>query len=215
MTTEQSAPQPTGAPDRVARDWDGAYQKAETPWDTAMPSPHLVAFCESQRLAGRALEIGCGYGHNAIWLARQGISVVATDVSQTALERADQLARQAGLGSPPVFRAHDVLSGPLPDEEPFDFVFDRGVFHIHRSAEERQRFAQVVHDSLKPDGLWLTIAGNADEPSPAGMGPPTLSASELIQAIEPHFRLLQLSTIRMLIAGGHTPRAWRLVAARR
>jgi 2-polyprenyl-3-methyl-5-hydroxy-6-metoxy-1,4-benzoquinol methylase len=74
--------------------WDERYRSAQRVW-SGNPNPQLVAEVTA-RPAGRALEAACGEGADAIWLARRGWTVVATDISGVALERAAQHARDTG-----------------------------------------------------------------------------------------------------------------------
>src|SRR6266702_6994197 len=71
--------------------WDERYRSARQVW-SGNPNPQLIA--EATALPpGRALDVGCGEGADAIWLARRGWSVVAADISGVALERGRQHAR--------------------------------------------------------------------------------------------------------------------------
>jgi len=80
-------------PDAAA--WDEMYGAAERVW-SGEPNGALVA--EVVELEpGRALDVGCGEGADAVWLARRGWQVTALDVSRVALERAKHHARDAGV----------------------------------------------------------------------------------------------------------------------
>ena len=77
------------------QEWDERYAAAEQIW-SGEPNGALVA--EASGLApGRALDVGCGEGADALWLARRGWQVTALDVSRVALARAQQAADRAGL----------------------------------------------------------------------------------------------------------------------
>jgi SAM-dependent methyltransferase len=85
-------PPPSGG---NAADWDARYAEADRIW-SGNPNGALVA--EVAGLPpGRALDVGCGEGADAVWLARQGWDVTALDVSQVALERAALHAGQTGV----------------------------------------------------------------------------------------------------------------------
>ena len=78
-----------------AQDWDARYGAAERVW-SGEPNGALVA--EVTSLApGRALDVGCGEGADAVWLARRGWRVTALDVARVALDRAAQHAAEAGV----------------------------------------------------------------------------------------------------------------------
>jgi SAM-dependent methyltransferase len=76
-------------------DWDARYASAEQVW-SGQPNTALVA--EIAGLTpGRALDVGCGEGADAVWLAGRGWDVTALDVSRVALDRAARHARDAGV----------------------------------------------------------------------------------------------------------------------
>ena len=84
----------------------------------------------------------------------------------------------------------DFLAGK-PEGGPFDFVFDRGTFHVFDDAEVRARFAERVAALLAPDGQWLSLIGSTDG-GPRDTGPPRRSAREVLASIEPLLELVEL-----------------------
>src|SRR5688572_30178987 len=151
--------------------WDEHYRQPSQPWDTGEPDADLIAWVGAGGVKrGRALEVGAGTGTNALWLAEQGFEVVATDVSPLAVEKAEAKARARGGASRCRFLVHDILGAPAPGG-PFDFVFDRGCFHVFDEAEERARFAAHVAAVLAPEGRWLSLIGSTEGP-PRDVGPP-------------------------------------------
>jgi len=75
--------------------WDERYLSADAIW-SGDPNPQLVA--EVSGLApGTALDVGCGEGADAVWLAERGWHVTATDISGVALERARKATANAGV----------------------------------------------------------------------------------------------------------------------
>ena len=74
--------------------WDERYTESDQMW-SGEPNGALVAEVQG-RSPGRALDVGCGEGADAIWLAQQGWDVTALDVSGVALERARAVAKEAG-----------------------------------------------------------------------------------------------------------------------
>ena len=134
--------------------WNDSYASGQLPWDTGEPEPVLVEFITAGAVKpSLALEIGAGTGTNSIWMAERGFDVVGVDVSPLAVERAE--AKMAGRALRCRFAALDILAAP-PSGGPFQFVFDRGCFHVFDEAEERQRFAEHVAAVLAPGGLWLS-----------------------------------------------------------
>ncbi len=192
--------------------WDQRYVDGTHPWDTGRPDAHLPAVLEAHGVRpGSALEIGCGTGTNAVWLARRGFQVTGVDLSPTAIARAK--ARAAGAGAEVRLLAADFLVDEVPGR-PFAFVYDRGCFHVFRDVEERARFASRVHGLLDPGGIWHSLIGSTDGP-PREVGPPRHSALDVASAVEPLFEILELRSTMFDDDGHSDARAWVLVARRR
>ena len=193
----------------VQPDWDERYQAGETPWDTGEPDEYLVEFLRSSSVErGRALDVGCGTGTNALWLAGQGFSVLAIDISSAAIERARGKARTTVRDCH--FAAVDFLRDTLSDG-PFDLVFDRGCFHVFDKAEDRACFAERVALLLKRDGRWLSLIGSTEGPE-RDSGPPRRSARDVISAIEPELEIIELRSIEFRASLPAPVAAWRCLS---
>jgi SAM-dependent methyltransferase len=174
------------------RDWNEHYATGQTPWDSGEPDHELVAAVEAGKIpAGRALDVGCGTGTNALWLAAHGFDTLGVDLSPVAIDRA-RAKLMAGAGSPCRFEVVDFLEDP--PQGPFDFVFDRGCFHVFDAPEVRERFAARVAGVLAPGGLWLSLIGST-EGAPRDTGPPRRSARDIASAVEPVLEIVQLRAI--------------------
>src|SRR5262245_65139469 len=111
--------------------WDERYKTGDTPWETGQPSSELQrVLAEDGIQLCRALELGCGTGASAVWLAQQGFDVTALDLSALAIARARRRADEAGVGVR--FLVADVFRPPAELSGPFDFFFDRGCYHAVR-----------------------------------------------------------------------------------
>ena len=140
-------------------DWNAHYASGFTPWDSDEPDPALVETVEAGTIAaGPALEVGCGTGTNALWLATRGFDVLGVDVSPLAIGRARTKLRDAQSACR--FEVRDFLNDP--PKGVFDFVFDRGCFHVFDASEERERFAALVAGVLAPGGRWLSLIGSTE-----------------------------------------------------
>lgn len=82
-------------PAEQAAEWDARYGEADAMW-SGRPNGRLVAEV-GDLVPGRALDVGCGEGADAIWLARRGWAVTAIDVSSLAVSRAREAAEAAGV----------------------------------------------------------------------------------------------------------------------
>ncbi len=127
------------------------------------------------------------YG-KTFFLAERGFDVLGIDVSPLAVERAH--AKLAGRALGCRFATLDFLTAPQPDG-PFQFVFDRGCFHVFDEPGERQRFALQVAAALAPGGVWLSLIGSTEGP-PREVGPPRRSARDVVLAIEPALEIVVL-----------------------
>lgn len=197
-------------------DWDQAYrQERQLPWDTGLVAPELAAYLKDTKIES-ALEIGCGSGTNAIWMAQQNIKVLSTDLSPKAIEMADQKKAAAGLDDQRlIFKVADILAQAPADDESQDFVFDRGVFHVLEAAG-REVFAQRAARALKADGRWLCIAGSMDEARENPLaGPPQLSALEIVTAVEPYFEIVKIDRGYFVLPDGEQHLSWICEFAKR
>src|SRR5437868_13790754 len=77
-------------------DWDASYRSGNPPWETGRPSEELQRVIAEQGIRPcRVVELGCGTGINAIWLAQQGFDVTALDFSPLAIAKAQKRAAES------------------------------------------------------------------------------------------------------------------------
>lgn len=159
---------------RMLERWDSAYRPGgNAPWDIGRPSHELVQAVEQDVIKPcRAVVLGCGTGTNAIYLAQHGFEVTGIDVAPTALSRAREKARKAGVEVR--WRLADVTAPPAL--EPFDFVYDRGCYHGVRR-NNAAGYVQALRGLARPGGYVLVLAGNANEER--HYGPPRVKEEEI------------------------------------
>ncbi|MBN1515861.1 methyltransferase domain-containing protein [Candidatus Sumerlaeota bacterium] len=192
--------------------WENRYREGNLPWDTGTPDEHLIDIVARHPIPpGRALEIGCGTGTNAIWLATQGFRVTALDISTEATAQARAKAKAAGAHC--AFVACDFVRNP-PEQDNFAFAFDRGCLHSFDAAWDRARFASNLAALMADDGLWLSLIGSTDGP-PRDSGPPRRSALDVVAAIEPHFEILRLDAIFLRKDIDNPAQAWLCLSRKR
>ena len=188
------------------------YLSGDTPWDTGQSDFNLIEVVTQRPIPRcKALDVGCGTGDNSIWLARKHFQVVGVDISAIALEMAKIKAAKNNVACD--FKIADFLSDPI-EEGPFGFVFDRGCFHSFSDPNERCSFVRNVAAHLSEGGLWLTLVGNADERR-HGLGPPQLTAGDVVMAVEPCFEILSLTSSHFDSAKPSPARAWRCLMRKR
>lgn len=193
--------------------WEQRYRDGATPWDIGRPCEELQRVLQSGVVQPcRTLDLGCGTGTNAVYLAQRGFDVTGVDVAQNALEKAREKAAAANVNVR--FLHADVCH--LPDlGEPFDFVYDRGCFHTFK--ERRwEGFMDTLERATYSGSLYLMLCGNAKEPREHG--PPTLTEEEIRAALSPLFDFEWMNEFRFSIVfddGEHRPLAWSCLMRRR
>lgn len=137
--------------EREFPDWEKLYrdERAESlPWyHEPLDADFAAALKEFAISSGNALDLGTGPGTQAMALSARGLKVTATDLSATAVANAAAIARGKGLDI--VWLEDDILKTRL--EGGFDFIFDRGCFHVLPPAA-RGEYAATVHRLLNPGG---------------------------------------------------------------
>ncbi|TFH38137.1 MAG: class I SAM-dependent methyltransferase [Anaerolineales bacterium] len=155
------------------------YLLGHTPWDTGISPPELIEFLDNHP-PGRALDLGCGTGTNAITISAYGWHVVGVDASRLAIRRAQQKSLQ------PVnqvdFHRLDV-SRLRGIEASFDLILDIGCFHSLPS-KARRRYIERIAQLIDPAGAYLLYTWLAD-PDEKGTSLP--SAKQIELAFSPHF----------------------------
>lgn len=112
---------------------------------------------------GRALDLGCGEGADAVWLAERGWEVVAVDVSDTALSRAKAAAADRGVTDRVDFLQLDLSEG-FPDGG-FDLISSQ---FLHSTLEfDRQKILVKAAAALRPNGLLVIVDHGSAPPWPS------------------------------------------------
>ena len=158
------------------------YRQGNVPWDTGVSPPELLAYLKT-RPPGRALDMGCGTGTNAITLARHGWEVYAIDFSAPAIRTARRKARRAGV-SAHFYRRSVADTGDLP--APFDLILDIGCYHGLHPAIQAQ-YAANLKRLLAPGGTLLMYAHLRQ----AGASPDYGLDENGLHLLTEHVRLIQ------------------------
>lgn len=122
-------------------------------WDLPYPSQELVAFVAAINFpkGTKGLDVGCGAGREAVFLAQQGLNMIGVDLSPEALRIAAERAKESGVQVD--WRNGNALDLPVEDLS-VDFVNDRGCFHAIAD-DDRDQFAREIARILKPGGIML------------------------------------------------------------
>jgi SAM-dependent methyltransferase len=137
--------------DARAGRWDRFYADRDrpVPFFAAKPDENLVSYVERGLIRpGRALDLGCGPGRNALYLASAGFEVDAVDLSSAAIDWARQRADEAGAA----IRFHQGNAFHLPElTGPYDLVYDSGCFH-HLPPHRRISYLAMLDRALARGG---------------------------------------------------------------
>lgn len=149
----------TPEPDQNAKDyWEAHYGERERIWSGRVNVQ--LAGVVADLPPGRALDLGCGEGGDAVWLAEHGWHVTAVDVSETALARAAAEARTRGVLDRIDFQRHD-LSDSFPDGT-FDLASAQ---FLHSTVRlERTQVLRNAAGALAPGGLLVIVDHAAPPP---------------------------------------------------
>jgi cyclopropane fatty-acyl-phospholipid synthase-like methyltransferase len=160
------------------------FYMGDPPWDTGISPPELIRFIDNNP-SGRALDLGCGTGTNAITLAQHGWQVTAVDFIGRAIRTARRKAKHASVEID--FRVGDVTR--LDDiHGPFDLIVDIGCFHS-LSHQGQDAYIDNIERLLADQGTFLLYAyfRLPDESRAMGGG---LKNGDL-ERLETQFRLVQ------------------------
>jgi len=191
-----------------AVDMDEIYRNralGEIPWIVEKPPTVLVDLIESGVIRPcKAVDLGCGTGNYAIYLAGRGFRVTGVDISPTAISIARENAKSKGARCD--FIAADVLGDLQEVGGTFDFAYDWELLH-HIFPEQRAKYVENVSRLLNPNGRYLSVCFSEKSPQFGGSGKYRetplgtvlyfSSETELRDLFERYFQISELKTIQI------------------
>ena len=149
--------------------WNERYRSSHRVW-SGNPNPQLIAEI-ADMAPGRALDVGCGEGADAIWLAQRGWDVVATDIASVALERGAEHASETDpvAAARIEWRQADLLNLP-PEPGAFDLV---SVQFMHLPAAPRTRLFRSLVAAVRAGGTLLVVGHHPSDLATGVPRPPT------------------------------------------
>jgi len=183
VTTQKKIEDSGGSHNRLFQHWDSLYTNEATigslPWYNKHLDDDLREYLRTMNMTkGRLLDLGTGPATQAIELSKLGFQVTATDISENAINRAKRISNSIE------FIVDDILESKLK-EDSFDYIFDRGCFHVLEPSS-RQRYVSQVSRILRDRGLLLLKTFSAKEPSRGG-GPYRFSIDEIASMFTDRF----------------------------
>jgi SAM-dependent methyltransferase len=159
--------------------WDRLYGGKELIW-TAEPNRFLAAEV-ADLPAGEALDVACGEGRNAVWLAQRGWQVTGVDFSRVGLDKAARLAEQCGVS------VRWVLED-LVDYEPPPTAFDLvAILYLHIDSASMHAVLRRAATALAPGGTLLVVGHDPTNIQDGYGGPQNpailLAPDEIVEAL--------------------------------
>jgi SAM-dependent methyltransferase len=176
----------------------------DSSWVINAPDNTLVNYFQNNKPV-TVLEIGCGSGDNANFMAQQGCTVDAIDISEFAIRSAETLSSNVN------FICDDFMKTDKLTQQ-YDFIFDRGFFH---GLTNKTLALSKIASLLTPSGKWLSLIGSAEGKTPENAGPPSHSLSSIVSVIEPQLRILSVDTITILNKKTILSPAWAILSSAR
>lgn len=174
------------------RNWDERYLTGDTPWVAHALLTTVIAHIQAtQAEGGSVFEVGCGYGLEAITLAKLGFEVTAVDLSITAINQAKKNAQAENLNIH--FETFDLMHD-ANHFKPVDLVLDIAVLHTMENEATRLKFSKAVASLLKTGGTWVNVSCLSPDvlkvTAETGVkAPPALSKMDLDSLCKPLFLL--------------------------
>jgi SAM-dependent methyltransferase len=190
--------------------FEAAYQ-GTPPWDIGRPQPVFVRVEAAGLVASPVLDVGCGSGENALFLAERGHRVLGVDIVPLAIEKARQKARERAV------ELELLVADALALERlgrTFASVVDSAVFHVFDD-EQRALYVESLGRVLAPGGRYFMLVFSDHEPPDWG-GPRRIRRSEIEAAFRDGWQIVSIEEERMDTnfheQGG---RAWFAIIERR
>ena len=150
-----------------AAQWDARYAQADLVWK-AEPN-QWVRQHTAELASGSALDLACGEGRNAVWLADRGWRVTAVDFSAVAIDKG---RRRAEAGGPRLATRIDWRVADVTDYVPdgcFDLVM---AIYLQLPAAQRRAALRIAARAVAPGGRLLVVAHHSDNRERGVGGPP-------------------------------------------
>jgi len=170
--------QPVAGTDRYERFLE-RYEEGKIPWDDPVPPPEIITLA-AELSPGRGLDLGCGYGRTAIYLAERGWSVDGVDFIRQAVETARRRAAAAGMTERTRFYQASVAA--LDFLEPsYDLAIDVGCMHS-LSGDALLAYRDGLSRLIRQGGRYTLFAHlrGSDDPDEDGRGIPEQTILGLI-----------------------------------
>ena len=173
------------------------------PWNIEAPPDVLIELIKDGKVKRcKTIDLGCGVGNYAMYLASLEFDVTGIDISPTAIKIAKKNAKKKGVRCN--FIVADVLSEMTEVQDTFDFAYDWELLH-HIFPQDREKYIKNVYRLLNPGGQYLSVCFSEKSPQFGGEGKyrrtplDTIlyfsSESEMVSLFTKYFEIEELKTI--------------------
>jgi ubiquinone/menaquinone biosynthesis C-methylase UbiE len=171
-------------------DWDDYYKTTKVeimPWYEKNLDHDIENEIKSNNYnTGNFLDLGTGPGTQALQLSKYDFEVTGTDISQSAIENAKKLSNEIN------FLVDDILNSKLSDKK-FDFILDRGIFHIF-NVSQRSQYVKQIKRILNDNGILFLKCMSVEEKNlPDNDMPHKLSKQEITNVFDDDFDIQSIS----------------------
>jgi SAM-dependent methyltransferase len=175
------------------------------PWNICHPPKQLVDLVEDGKVMPcSAVDLGCGTGNYAIWLAQKGFQVTGIDFSKIAVELASKKAQEEKVNCK--FFVGDLIDKNFNLNTEFEFAYDWEILH-HIFPEDRDTYFKNLAKILKKGAKYFSVCFSEKDPDFGGEGKYRntpmetrlyfSSEKEIEQLLESHFDIDYLTTIEI------------------
>lgn len=190
--------------------WETKYQADQFRWDLGQPAPPLVDFfvTEAAPRTGKVIVPGCGRGHDAVFLAQQGLEVTAVDFAPSAIAATASLAQAQNVSV--ALLESDIFELSLSYPNQFQLLFEHTCF-CAIAPEKRPKYVELAATILAPQGLLFGIFFTHNRPG----GPPFGSTPEEIKTLFANqFEILTLAAIKNSVPSRQGDEHWGIFRKR-
>lgn len=190
--------------------WNTHYEQLNIPWRSGgVSNTVLMLLARHKSQHHKVLEVGCGSGNDASGLVGLGLEYLGLDFSEAAIHQATCQHESAACK----FACADFFQWTA--KEPFDIIYEKGVFHGLRGIRRRNNFIRRAASLLSPNGIWLSVCGSADHRR-SDFSHGAIYLRDLIGPAEIYFEVLEVVKAEYGLADQHHEfSAWHAVFRRR
>ena len=154
---------------------EGMPAMTTVPWDTKGPKENIITWHNNGWIQGDVVDIGCGLGDDAVYLAQHGHRVTGLDISPTALRTAERRASDAGVEVEFAVTDSTKLEGYTGA---FDTVVDSGMFHC-LDGDGKRSYVAAAHRATRQGATLLLSCFSDANPTDGDQARPTVSEQTL------------------------------------